>query len=65
MFNIGLFILGFLLMLYGNFFILIYINLLNSGYNITSFISYLFKRSDIYFVIIGLIMIIISLIRKD
>ena len=52
-------------MLYGNFFILIYINLLNSGYNITSFISYLFKRSDIYFVIIGLIMIIISLIRKD
>lgn len=60
-----LFIIGFILMLYGNFFIISYMNLLNAPYNIFEFILFLFSKKECYFVFIGLILILLSLRKRE
>ena len=57
-------LLGFMLMVVGFFYIIIYINLLSFGYSLTEYFSYLISRYECWFLLIGLILIIISLVRK-
>ncbi len=59
-----LFIIGFLFMIYGNFFIISYMKLLNTEYNIFSYITFLLHRGEVYFLFIGLFLVLLSLRKK-
>lgn len=63
-FRIFLFILGFFLMLIGNFYIVVYINLFSFGYTISEYLEYIFTRYECYFSLIGIIFIILSVYKK-
>ena len=64
MFRIILFILGFMLMVLGNFYIIMYINLISIGYNIFEYLEYIMSRIECYYLILGIILIIISFKKK-
>ena len=59
-----LFIIGFLFMIYGNFFIISYMKLLNTEYNIFRYIAFLLHRGEVYFLFIGLFLVLLSLRKK-
>ena len=64
MFNLLLFIIGFIFMVFGLFFIILYLNLLVIGYSFLEFVYFIIRSiyCDLFFV--GIILIIISLERK-
>ena len=64
MFNLLLFIIGFIFMVFGLFFIILYLNLLVIGYSFFDFVYFIIRSiyCDLFFV--GIILIIISLERK-
>ncbi len=64
LFKILFFIIGFILLTLGNFYIIIYINLFSFGYTIVEYLEYLLTRYECYYVVIGLLLIIISLNMK-
>ena len=64
LFRIILFILGFFLMILGNFYIIIYINLFSFGYNIFEYFEYIFTSYECYYLLVGIILIIISIYKK-
>ncbi len=65
LFRIFLFIVGFLLMVLGSFYIIVYINLFSLGYTIFEYLEYIFSRYECYYFIVGLILVSISILRGD
>lgn len=58
------FILGFYLMIIGNFYIIIYMNLFSFGYTISEYISFIFTRLECYYTLVGFILIILAVYKK-
>lgn len=63
MFKLFMYILGIIFTSVGIFFTLIYLNLLSMGYSIFDFGKFIIKRLEFWFIIIGLICLVISLER--
>ena len=64
MMKVFYFLLGFLLMVIGFFYTIVYINLISFGYNIKEYFLYLTTRCECWSLILGLLIILISLFRK-
>lgn len=64
MMRVFCFLLGFILMVLGFFYVIIYVNLISFGYNIKEYFSYLTTRYECWSLILGLLIILISLFRK-
>lgn len=62
--RIILFLLGFFLMIWGNFYIIIYINLFSFGYTIGEYLEYLFTSYECYYAVVGFILVIISIYKR-
>ena len=63
MFRLLLYILGVLLTSIGLFFFIIYLNFLTIGYTFFEFVKFISRRIEIWFLIIGIICIALSLER--
>lgn len=59
-----LFLTGFGLMIIGFSTIILYINLFSFGYNFKEYVSYIVKLPELYYLIIGFIMINFAIIKK-
>lgn len=55
---------GFILMVIGLSYIIVYINLLSFGYTVREYFSYILTRYECWFFIIGLVIEIIVIFRK-
>ena len=62
--RIFFFLFGFGLMTIGFIYIIIYLNLLNIGYNFSYYIHFIFRRLECYYVLIGLLIMNLSLYIK-
>ena len=62
--KIFLFLVGYLLMVIGFIYIILYINLLSFGYSLGEYIGYVFTRFECLVLIIGFIFIILAF-RKE
>ena len=62
--RILIFVIGFLLMIVGFSYIILYTNLISFGYTVAEYLSYLVTRYECYFTIIGLILVLISIFGK-
>ena len=62
--KIFLFLIGFGLTTIGFVYIICYLNLLNLGYNFFEYVNFIFSRVECYFVLIGLIILILSIFIK-
>lgn len=60
-----LFLTGFGLMIIGFSTIILYINLFSFGYNFKEYVSYIVKLPELYYLIIGFIMINFAIIKKE
>lgn len=60
-----LFLTGFGLMIIGFSTIVLYINLFSFGYNFKEYVSYIVKLPELYYLIIGFIMINFAIIKKE
>lgn len=65
MMKVFYFLLGFLLMVIGFFYTIVYINLISFGYNIKEYFLYLITRYECWFLVLGLLIILITLFRKE
>lgn len=63
MFKIILYILGIIFTSLGIFFTVIYLNLLTMGYTFLEFVHFISRKIEFWFILIGLIFIILSLER--
>ncbi len=63
-FRIVLFFLGLLLCSLGLSFVIIYLNLLNMGYNFKEYVQFIISKWECLVMILGLFLIFISLYRK-
>ena len=63
MFKIFLYIIGVIFLSLGIFFTIIYINLFTVGYSFLEFVKFISKKIEFWFILFGLICIIISLER--
>ncbi len=63
MFKIILYILGIIFTSLGIFFTIIYLNLLTMGYSFFEFVKFISRKSEFWFILIGLICIALSLER--
>lgn len=59
-FKIILFLVGTFFMLYGNFYIVVYMNLFSFGYTKFEYLEYIFTRYECYCSVIGVILIILA-----
>lgn len=59
-----LFLTGFGLMIIGFSTIILYINLFSFGYNFKEYVSYIVKLPELYYLIIGFIIINFAIIKK-
>jgi len=64
MLRIFFFLCGFGLMVVGFTYIILYLNLLSIGYNFSEYVNFIFSRVECYFVLIGLIILILSIFIK-
>lgn len=64
MLRIFFFLFGFGLMVIGFTYIILYLNFLTIGYNFFEYVNFIFSRVECYFVLIGLIILILSLFIK-
>ena len=65
MMKVFYFLLGFLLMVIGFFYTIVYINLISFGYNIKEYFLYLITRYECWFLVLGLLIILVTLFRKE
>lgn len=63
--KIFFFTLGFFLMIYGFYYLIIYINLFSFGYTFDEYFSYLVTRYECWSLIIGILIEIIVIFRKE
>ena len=64
MLRIFFFLFGFGLMVVGFTYVILYLNLISLGYNFFEYVNFIFSRIECYFVIIGLIILILSIFIK-
>lgn len=64
MMRIFFFLVGFALMVIGNTFIILYLNILTLGYNFSFYVNFIIRRIECYYAIIGFIIILLTLITK-
>lgn len=64
MLRIFFFLFGFGMMVVGFTYVILYLNLLSIGYNFLEYVNFIFSRVECYFVLIGLIILVLSLIIK-
>ena len=62
--RIFFFLFGFGLMTLGFVYIILYLNLLNIGYNFSYYVNYIIRRVECYFTIIGFIILNLSMYIK-
>lgn len=60
-----LFLIGFIFMIIGCTFCILYFNLFVFGYSILEYITFIVHRWECYLFVIGLTLVIISLVRKE
>lgn len=58
------FIIGLFLMTIGNVFILLYLNLLTLGYNFIFYVNFITRRFECYYLLIGLIIVLLTIFIK-
>lgn len=63
--RIILFIIGFMLMVIGMSYIIVYSNLLTFGYTFKEYLEYLISRYECWYFIIGLLIIIVIIFRRE
>lgn len=64
MLRIFFFLFGFGLMVVGFTYVILYLNLMSIGYNFYEYVNFIFSRIECYFVVIGLIILILSIFIK-
>lgn len=64
MINFILFTLGFSLVIFGLSSNILYINLLEYGYNFKEYIIYIIKNPEIYYIVIGFMLINLSILKR-
>ena len=64
MIRIFFFLTGFALMVIGFTFIILYLNLLTIGYNLSFYANFISRRLECYYTIIGFILILLTLTIK-
>lgn len=64
MINFILFTLGFSLVIFGLSCNILYINLLEYGYNFKEYIIYIIKNPEIYYIVIGFMLINLSILKR-
>ena len=62
--RIFFFLFGFGLMTLGFVYLILYLNLINTGYNFSDYVNFIIRRVECYYVIIGFIIINLSLYLK-
>ena len=62
--RIFFFLAGFALMVIGNTFIILYLNLLTLGYNFNFYVNFIIRRIECYYSIIGFILVLITIFTK-
>ena len=62
--RIFFFLFGFGLMTIGFIYIILYLNLMNIGYNFSYYVNYIIRRVECYFTIIGFIILNLSMYIK-
>lgn len=62
--RIFFFLMGFGLMIIGFSYIILYLNLLTIGYNFFEYVNFIIRRWECYYVLFGLLIIIIVLFKK-
>ena len=62
--RIFFFLFGFGLMTLGFVYIILYLNLINIGYNFSYYVNYIIRRVECYFTIIGFIILNLSMYIK-
>lgn len=62
--RIFFFLIGFGLMIIGFSYIILYLNLLTIGYNFFEYVNFIIRRWECYYVLFGLLIIIIVLFKK-
>lgn len=63
--NIVWFGIGFLMMVIGGSYFWLYLNLLTFGYSLTDYFLYLLGRFETYIFIVGFLLVLQQLIRKE
>ena len=58
------FLTGFALMVIGNTFIILYLNLLTLGYNFSFYVNFIIRRIECYYSVIGLIIVLLTIFTK-
>jgi len=59
--RIFFFLVGFAMTVLGSTFIILYLNLMTIGYTFKEYVNFIIRRAEIYFLIIGLIIIFLTL----
>ena len=62
--RIFFFLFGFGLLTLGFVYLILYLNLLNTGYNFNDYVHFISRRMECYFILIGLIIMNLSLYIK-
>jgi hypothetical protein len=62
--RIFFFLTGFALMVIGNTFIILYLNLLTLGYNFSFYVNFIIRRIECYYSVIGLIIVLLTIFTK-
>lgn len=62
--RIFFFLIGFAFLVIGNTFIILYLNLLTLGYNLSFYVNFITRRIECYYAPIGFLIIILTLITK-
>ena len=63
--RIILFVIGFMLMVIGMSYIIVYSNLLTFGYTFKEYLEYLISSYECWYFIIGLLIIIVIIFRRE
>jgi hypothetical protein len=63
MMRIFFFIIGFFMLVYGISLIILYLNLITIGYNLSDYGNFIIRRPECYFSIVGLLIIFLTLMR--
>lgn len=64
MIRIFFFLVGFALMVLGFSFLILYLNLLTIGYNLEFYVNFITRRIECYYIVIGFIIILLTLLKK-
>lgn len=64
MIRIFFFLIGFAMMVFSFSLIIIYLNLITIGYNLSDYVNFIISRVECYFWLVGLFIVILCLYRK-